>query len=162
MIVVSDTSPISNLLAIDRLHLLPDVFSHVIIPTVVWGELSKLEDFGYDVASIQHASWLSIRTHQNQPLFEKLSQDLDPGEASAIALAVELKASLILIDEKPGRAIAKEHRLNPTGVLGILLRAKRSGFLQKVKPELDCLVHQARFFVSRDLYEHVLKLAGEP
>ena len=50
--------------------------------------------------------------------------DLDPGEAEAIALAVEIGADRILMDEKRGRQIALHHSVKPVGVLGVLLRAK--------------------------------------
>jgi hypothetical protein len=61
----------------------------------------------------------------NRLVVEELLSTLGPGEAEALALAVEVHAEAILIDEAAGRAIARERGLLPIGVLGILLRARQ-------------------------------------
>ena len=83
------------------------------------------------------------------------------GEAEAIALATELKADIVLIDEQEGRQLASKAGLAVTGVLGVLLRAKRKGEIAAVKPEIDLLRSKARFFVSPLLEAKVLVAAGE-
>ncbi|MEL6256622.1 MAG: DUF3368 domain-containing protein [Bacteroidota bacterium] len=161
MIVISDTSPLSNLLVIGKLDLLADLFEKVFIPSAVWEELSLLSDFEVDPSPIKDAPWIFIHEPQNQVLIKELRKELDPGEAASIALALELNISTILIDEKPGRLLAKKYELTPTGVLGILLRAKDAGFLELVKPELHKLKDKAGFYISAPLYQHVLDIAGE-
>lgn len=159
--VVSDTSPLSNLLMIGRIHLLSDLFEYIFIPSAVWNELKVLDEFGVDLTPIQDAAWISIQAPANEELIFELRQDLDPGEAESIALAIELNIATILIDEKPGRLIAKHYQLTPTGVLGILLRAKREGLIPLVKPEVEKLINQAKFYISQPLYAMILRLAGE-
>lgn len=83
------------------------------------------------------------------------------GEAEAIALAVELNATRLLIDERLGRQAATERGLKITGVLGILLAAKRQGFVTAVQPTMDDLVAQAGFRISSQLYADVLITANE-
>ena len=83
------------------------------------------------------------------------------GEAEAIALAVDLKADTIIIDEHEGRLLARQAGLSVTGVLGVLLRAKEAGTISAVQPEIRALRAQARFFVSKLLEARVLDLAGE-
>ncbi len=61
-------------------------------------------------------------------LVEVQSNELDIGEASAIALAVENQADLVLIDERRGRLVATRLNLRYTGILGILVEAKSQGF----------------------------------
>jgi uncharacterized protein len=74
---------------------------------------------------------------------------LHRGEADAIALANEMNADIALIDEREGRQIAVECELAVTGVLGILLRAKRAGAIAAVRPEIRALRDQAHFFVAQ-------------
>jgi uncharacterized protein len=86
---------------------------------------------------------------------------LDPGETEALALAVELKAGLILIDEKRGRAAAIAAGLRPVGVLGTLADAKDAG-PSALSPLIDRLRSEIGFRISAALREHVLRRAGEP
>ena len=86
---------------------------------------------------------------------------MDIGEAEAIVLAVELKPDLFLLDERKGRVVASRLGIKFTGVLGILIEAKRSGLIAKVKPIMDVLIEQVGFRVSIKLYQQVLQVANE-
>ena len=86
---------------------------------------------------------------------------VDPGEAGAIALDLELKATRLLIDVFAGRSLAESLGLRITGVLGVLLIAKQRGLIAEVRPLLEDLVAQAAFRVSSALYEAVLEEAEE-
>lgn len=86
---------------------------------------------------------------------------LDRGEAEAIALALELKAEELLIDERLGRREANRLGVPIIGVLGILLVAKRRTLINAVQPVVDALISKAGFRVSLQLYEQVLQAAGE-
>lgn len=85
---------------------------------------------------------------------------LGEGEWEAIALAVELGAGAILIDDRPARQLAEAAGLKVIGTLGLLLEAKRAGHIGTVRVELDKLVVTS-FFLSPQLYEQVLRMAGE-
>jgi uncharacterized protein len=163
MLAVSNTSPISNLASTDRLVLLRSQFSTVSMPNAVANELATHPD---PVArdAIQNAireGWLRIETAQDSPLLRILLLQLHSGEAEAIALATDLKADIVLIDEQEGRQLASKAGLAVTGVLGVLLRAKRKGDIAAVKPTIDLLRSKARFFVSPLLEAKVLVAAGE-
>ena len=82
-----------------------------------------------------------------------LLRDLDRGEAETLAFAVELGAELVLMDERDGRRFAQRLGLRPAGVVGILLEAKKGGWLNRIRPCLDALRHDAGFYVSDGLYE---------
>jgi predicted nucleic acid-binding protein len=90
-----------------------------------------------------------------------LSRDLDDGEAEVIALAVERNAGLILVDETEARRVADLYAIPKTGIIGLLLRAKRQKVIELLKPELDRLVYQSGFWISHDLFRETLKAAGE-
>lgn len=161
MIIVSDTSPINNLAAINQLNLLRQLYSTVIIPAAVYRELT---DPNFPVAGateVQTLDWLQTRQITNLAMLETLSQDFDPGEAEAIILALEIEADQVLIDERRGRLIAERLKLNYTGILGILIEAKRRGLILSVKPLLDALINQAGFWVAQPVYNRVLRLADE-
>jgi predicted nucleic acid-binding protein len=129
MLVASNTSPISNLAIIGRLNLLRSQFREIWIPRAVQAELDQL---GHPAAlkDIRHAiqdGWIKPRALREDKVARLLATTLDPGEAEAIALALEMSADLILVDERDGRSAAERAGLRVTGVLGVLLRAKNEG-----------------------------------
>jgi predicted nucleic acid-binding protein len=82
------------------------------------------------------------------------------GEWEALALATELKADWILLDDLPARRAAEATGLSVIGTLGTLVAAKRAGLLMSIRPELDALVRTS-FFLSPQLYDQLLQAAGE-
>ena len=83
------------------------------------------------------------------------------GESEALALAAEVTASWTLLDEREARAAAQRMNLKITGVLGILLRARRQGQITSLRSEMERLRQGAHFFIAPDLEHHLLQLAGE-
>lgn len=161
--VVSNTSPIWNLASIERLDLLRDQFSEVRIPDDVWQELQVRQDYP-EIARIQRAiqdKWLTVESLTHPYLQQSLMLKVDRGEAAAIALALELGVSHVLIDETDGRAAAKAMGLQPIGVLGVLLRAKVQGAIASVSQEMSRLRHEAGFFISESLFQQVREVAEE-
>jgi uncharacterized protein len=106
VIVISDTSAITNLAAIQHLHLLPQLYSQVTVPEAVYRELADIDPPVPGTLEAQSAVWLQVRQVTDLRVVERLQNEarLDPGESEAIALALELKADLLLIDERRGRA----------------------------------------------------------
>jgi uncharacterized protein len=162
MIVVSDTSPLCNLALIDHLWLLKSIYQTVIIPTIVADELTAAKN--PTIATIPQLDWIQSRSLTNLTISTQLQRDrgLDAGEANAIALALELQADDLLIDERLGRREARQLGLPMIGILGILLAAKQRQLISAVQPLMDALIQQANFRVSPKLYQQVLNLANEP
>ncbi|BAZ03855.1 DUF3368 domain-containing protein [Calothrix sp. NIES-3974] len=98
---------------------------------------------------------------RDRTLVKASSNELDIGEAEAIALAVEIQADQVLIDERRGRLIASRLNLPYTGILGVLVEAKSQGLILEVKPLLDALINEAGFWITESLYNNVLKLVYE-
>jgi len=163
VIIVSDTSPISNLILVNHIHLLPQLFGTLIVPEAVYQELLANGIHHPVTETLQVADWLEVRSVTDQQQVEALEQDynLDSGEANAIALALELQATQLLIDERLGRLEAKRRGLRITGILGVLLAAKNKTLLSEVRPVMDALIQKANFRIKPQLYDEVLQLAGE-
>jgi uncharacterized protein len=110
---------------------------------------------------VQTLDWIQIHSVSDRTIVEALGNELDVGEAEAIALAVEIQADQVLIDERRGRLVATRLNLRYTGILGILVEAKSQGLIAEVKPLLDALVNEAGFWVAEPLYNNVLRLVDE-
>ncbi|WP_026732684.1 DUF3368 domain-containing protein [Fischerella sp. PCC 9605] len=163
MIVISDTSFIANLAAIQHLHLLPQLYKRVTIPEAVYRELADIDPPVPGSLEVQAASWLEVRQVVNRNAVKRLQHEvkLDPGESEAIALALELNADLLLIDERRGRAEANRLGLRITGLLGILVEAKHQNLIVAIKPLMDTLIATSEFRVSSALYNQILEMVDE-
>lgn len=160
-LVVSDTSPLTNLAAIGQFGLLRTLYERLYIADAVWSELNAQGRHWPGRHEVAAAEWIERRSVQNRLLVMALRQDLDAGESESIALALELQSPFILLDERDGRHKAQQLGLRPLGVVGILLAAKSKGLLSEIKPELIRLRHQAGFYLSDTLFKHVLNVAHE-
>jgi len=136
MIVVSDTSPITNLLQIGLIEILVKIYGKITIPSEVYAEL-----FAIDIQKgiSDKSSWTGIQKPQNQELIKSLTISLDKGESASIALANEVNADFLLIDEAKGR-----------------LKAQELDYISNVKTHLKNLSETAGFFISPKLYSHGL------
>ena len=161
VIVVSDTSPISNLVALGKLAWLKALFTHVVISQEVFHELRKDEVAHAGAQKALEAGWLHIQTVSDRTFVNHLLRQVHIGEATAIALAKELSADFVLIDERAGAQLATQSGLRTIGVLGILLEAKTAGLITEVRPWLDRLREEIGFWVSDPVYQYVLGLAEE-
>ncbi|BAU10854.1 hypothetical protein LEP3755_13460 [Leptolyngbya sp. NIES-3755] len=161
MIVVSNTSPIFYLSAIGHLDLLRQLYGEIVIPTTVFNEITDVGNTDASARVVPTLTWIKTRSAINQAFVDTLRAELDPGEAEAIALSVELNVDRLLMDERLGRAAAMRVGLQVTGVLGILVAAKRNNLIQEVKPLLDALIERVGFWIDARLYAEVLQTVGE-
>jgi len=127
MTVISNTSPLNYLALIDLQDLLPALFGRVLIPEAVWHELGSPAAPQPVKAWLDTSpSWLDRRVVSQVP---PELQHLDSGEREAIALAQTVTASLVLLDEKRGRRVARDLGLAVSGTLGVLDLAARRGLV---------------------------------
>lgn len=166
MTIVSDTSPVLNLAAIDSLHLLGSLYPSVIIPPAVQGELASLAQRQSRFATSDPAalpSFLRVEplSASAQIFAAEFRRRLHPGEAEAMALAIDLQADLLLLDERAARLLARQQGLRTRGLLGVLVAAKRRHLVPAVAPLLDRLDREAHFHMSAQLRGDVLRSVGE-
>lgn len=150
--VVSDTSPLTALIQIERADLLPSLFDGIVIPPAVRVELLR-----------EHAvlpAWLETVSPRTIPV-ALVSARLDPGETEALALALDLRADAVLLDERLGRRVARTLGLRVTGLLGTLVLAKQRGLLPAVRPVITDLRIRAGCWFEEALIADVCRAAGE-
>jgi uncharacterized protein len=162
MVVVSNTSPLSNLAIIGRLDLLREQLGLVTIPPGVRAELSRHPDPAARQILDQalQDGWLRVVPLAGAVPADLLSA-LDLGEAEALALALETKAAMVLLDESAARLQARQLGLTHTGVLGVLRQARRMNHISSLKAEILRLRTNAHFFISPALEKRVLISVGE-
>ena len=162
MLVVSNTSPISNLAIVGRLEFLRQRYAVVRIPPAVADEPAALT---HPTGSLRIKAAVSDRWLVVEPLDEtaslRLPFPLDPGETAAIALACQLKSDVLLMDEKRGREAARHCGLVVAGVLGELIHAKLAGWIPNVRDEIQRLRLDAGFFVDAAVEKFILSQVGE-
>ena len=159
-IVVSDTSPIRALAHLEMVELLDALYGEILIPPAVVTELAR-QTIRFASLNIDPYPFLKVVAPANRRRVSELRAILDPGESESIALAEELRADHLLIDERRGRDQAIRLSLRPIGALGMLLRAKELGIIGAVVPLLDQLEQEINFFVSPSLRAEVLRQSKE-
>ncbi len=147
--IISDTSCLILLHKIDELQLLQKLFGTIIITQIV------ADEFGNSLPE-----WISIQNPKDKNNVVMLEASLDKGEASAIALALEQKECLLIIDETKGRKLAMSLGLIITGTLGIIAEAKKSGYIQSVKIILD-KIKLTNFRLTEELEKEILSQSKE-
>lgn len=149
-VIVADTSCLIILKNINLLDILFKLFGEIIITPQVKQEFNdSLPD------------WIKVVEPKNKSLVKTLLISLDIGEASSIALSLEDKEqTLLIIDERKGRKIAKELGLNIVGTVGIILKAKEKGKLNSIKLILEKL-ESSDFRISKQLKDELSKFAKD-
>ena len=161
MIVVADTSVILNLCRVRHEHLLKKLFKRVLVPSQVADEFARLTKIQKRFSGLVLPDWIEI-LHAPKPFPAEIIQaQLDIGESAAIALCLKQKADALLIDEKAGREVAARLGVRTVGIAGILVDARNEKLISSVKVLLNRLETEAVFWVSSDLRNRILQLAGE-
>ena len=155
----SNTTPIISLSIIGRLGLLRDLYTEVLIPPAVYAEVMAGGAGRAGSVELQRAQWFRTLPLID-PKHADLLVDLDRGEAEAIALALEIDADLLLVDERLARRHAQRLGLTITGTLGILLKGKEQGLVPEIRPLIQQL-RRSRIRLSDSVVQRALQLAGE-
>ena len=147
--IISDTSCLIVLSNIGELSLLRQLYNTVTITDVI------AEEFGTDLPA-----WMVVRSATDHYYQQILELQVDRGEASAIALAIESSPCTLILDDQKARKIALNLGLKITGTIGVIVKAKLVGIIPSVKPILDKL-KQTDFRLSDELVQRAYFEAGE-
>ena len=146
---ISDTSCLIILDKVGELEILKALYREISITSTI------AQEFGNALPD-----WISIRDAANKNYENLLKASVDRGEASAIALAVELGDCLLILDDYKARRLAFSLELKFTGTFGVLVEAKLSGYLPSVRSILE-KIKKTDFRLSLDLEKKILEKAGE-
>jgi len=157
---VVDTSPLVFLAKLDRLELLRNSADEILLPPAVLDEVRGHEDVASSMIHDATGSWLNVKAAESRRIVEVLKPAIGPGEAEALALAQEVRADRIVLDDLDARRHARRLGVSPVGTLGLLLGARLRGELPSVKEEIQRL-GDLGFYASGTLVDAILKAADE-
>jgi len=135
---ISNTSPLVYLYRIQAVEWLPRLFSTIWTPTAVVEELGEGRRRGFDVPNPGAYHWIQTVNPRATPS-EWLSLDLGPGELAAMALALENRTRIVLLDDMLARRTAQAAGLIVWGTLKVLPEAKSQGLTDKIEPFVNRL-----------------------
>lgn len=163
MTCVSNSSVLIALSAVGLLGLLRERYPEgIVIPTAVWREVVEEGGDRLGTREAATAAWITTRqAPSEQRLVQLLRMELDAGEAEAIALAHELSAMVVLPDERDARGVAQRLGMEVLGTVGFLVWAKKTAKIASLNEVREALDNQARFRLSRALWERALREVGE-
>lgn len=147
--VIADTSCLIILSKINELDLLHQIYGNIITTLEVAKEFNEpLPD------------WITVNEVSGKDVQQLLELQIDVGEASAIALALETTNSIIILDDFKARSLANKLGLKVTGTVGVIIKAKLRGIIPSIKPYLK-KIRNTNFHLSTELELHAIRLAKE-
>ena len=147
--IISDTSCFIILTNIGELELLHKVYGQVVTT------IDIATEFGEPLPE-----WIEIMSVVDNYRQQLLEMQIDKGESSAIALALELPNSTVILDDYKARKIAEQLGINYTGTIGVIIKAKLKGIIPSIKPFLE-KIKQTDFRLSTEIEQLALKEANE-
>jgi len=147
--IISDTSCFIILTNINELDLLQKVYGKIFTTIEVAAEYGETLP-----------AWIIIEKVKDNYRQLLLEMQVDKGEASALALALETPNSTVIIDDYRGRKVAEKLKLNYTGTIGVIVKAKINGIIPSIKPLLT-KIKQTNFRLTIEVEKQALKEAGE-
>ena len=148
-IIISDTSCLIILNKTGELDLLRQLYNTVTITQDILLEYGE-----------QLPDWIEVQQAKDQYRQQLLEMQIDKGEASAIALALETADNILILDDWKARKVAERLGLSVTGTLGVIIKAKKNGIISSIKPYLD-KIRETNFRISEELEQIALKEANE-
>ena len=155
--VIVNSTPVIGLANIGKLDILRQMYGTITIPQAVFDEIKS--------PSVQrqvnaNRDWIRVEQINDASQKQMYRAKLHAGEVEVMILAQEKKADLVILDDNAAKKTAKFLGLRVIGTLGILVLAKKRGYIKEVSPVLDALKRDG-FFVSDDLCDLVLRQADE-
>ena len=148
-VIISDTSCLIILTKIGELNLLRQIYKTVTITRDI------LLEYGENLPD-----WIKIQQVKDNSRQQLLEMQIDKGEASAIALALETRNNILILDDWKARKVAERLGISVTGTLGVIIKAKNSGLIPSIKPFLE-KIRETNFRISEELEQIALIEANE-
>lgn len=157
MVIIADSSALISLAVCNKLELIEKLFDNIYVPQAVYEEI--------DVKNKPEANKLKVflkNKVQKIDLSNYIisSLKLGIGELEAMALYKKLNADFLLTDDKQARKIAEYNNIKIIGSIGVLISAKKHGYINEIKTSLDS-INNSYIYLSKELYQHALRITNE-
>ena len=156
-IFISNATPIISLCSVGYEHILKELFHRILISQAVDIELRALDKPGSRFSDLE---WVEVVPVKNKEIILFLRKDIDTGEAETIALAKQMNADVVIIDENAGYQIAKHLDLPVVRTLSILKVAKDKKIITEIRPIVEQMVKRGRWY-SKNVVNKFLDDIGE-
>ena len=156
-IVICNATPIISLCSVGYEFILKKLFHNIFIPQAVDMELRLVDKPGSHFSDLK---WVEVVSVQNKEVVVFLRKDIDKGEAETIALAKQMNANVVIIDENAGYQIAKHFGLPVIRTLSILKVAKDKKIISEIRPIVEQMVKKGRWY-SKNVIDKFLGDVGE-
>ena len=158
--VIVNATPLIALCHVNQLSLLRMLYGKIEIPQAVYDEISAKEDSVCGKEIECSLEWIAIQEVKEDSRKQLFKAQLHAGEVEVMLLALEQNADVVVIDDKSAKNYAKKLGLPVTGTLGVLIKAKQCGYIDKLKPILETLI-QKNIYISPQIKELCLRQVGE-
>ncbi|MDP2366590.1 MAG: DUF3368 domain-containing protein [Ignavibacteria bacterium] len=157
-LVIADAGPLIAFARLHQIGLLPQLFGRVLVTDIVFRECAGRSDFPESALILEAVARKQLELC-DAPDFSAFAQKIDTGEASAIAVAIDLGCG-VLMDDKTGRRMATNAGVPVIGTVGVLVLAKRKGLVPLVKPQIENLAASG-YFLGEEVIAAALAASGE-
>lgn len=157
--VIVNSTPLIVLCGVGKLDILRELYREIFIPAAVYQEVTEVKDSACTQIMTQK-SWIHVERIRSDADRMMYKAKLHTGEVEVMILAQEQEADLVIIDDNAAKKTAKYLGLTVTGTLGVLLKAKQKGLIEKIKPLLFEMKRNG-FYIDAKLELMVLEQAGE-
>jgi len=158
--VFCNTSPLQYLHQLGLLDILPKMVGRVVVPPAVIQELAAGRENGYAVPDVTNLAWVEVRVPTGLQDLE-LVTNLGAGEKEVLALALEARGGIVILDDGRARRLARSLGIPLSGTLRLLLDGKTAGLVDRIAPVLERRLEHLGFHLDRATYRAVLDFAGE-
>ena len=158
--VILNTTPLIALCHVGKLGLLQKIYGEVMIPQAVYRELSEKKESICKKQVDASLDWISVEKIENQMAKSMFKTQLHDGEVEVMILAKEKNADVVIIDDANAKKYAKYLHLPVTGTLGVLIKAKRQGYICELKSIIQEMIDK-NIYISDKLMRLCLEQVNE-
>lgn len=158
--VIVNTTPLIALCHVGQLDVLKKIYGEVLIPPAVYQELSEKKESLCKKQVDNSLDWIHVEKIENQMAKSMFKAQLHDGEVEVMILAKEKNADLVIIDDANAKKHAKYLKLPVTGTLGVLIKAKRQGYIRELKPIIQEMIDK-NIYISENLMKLCLEQVNE-
>lgn len=158
--VIVNTTPLIALCHVGHLDILKKLYGEISIPSAVYLELSEKEKSICKKEVDASLDWIHVEKIENQMAKSMFKTQLHDGEVEVMILAKEKNADIVIIDDANAKKHAKYLKLSVTGTLGVLIKAKRQGYIRELKPVIQEMIDK-NIYISEKLMRLCLEQVDE-